>query len=198
MKTWLMMLLASVAGCLSGASADEPTNPSAGQNACQVPDNHILGPRVSDRPLPLLSGDAAHGFRPACTVPWTTLSPDKQSLPVVGCYQDNLLQLANDAACGPGTGRLWVSIRWVRTSGEQQRAQSTATATCQRLETGTYAATRDFPTTPCTPPGTAPDADANANAARPAATAAAPSLSTPGATTTTPAAPSAATPRPEP
>jgi len=195
MKTPLVVLLASVAGCLSGASADQPPSPSTGQNACRVPDNRVLGPRMSERPLPLLSGDAAHGFRPACTVPWSTLSPDKQSLPVVGCYQDNLLQLANDAACGPGTGRLWVSIRWVRTSGEQQRAQSTPTATCQRLETGTYAATRDFPATPCTPPGTAPDGDANA--ARPAATAAAPSLPTPGATATTPAAPSAATPRPE-
>jgi hypothetical protein len=192
MKNCLMTLLASMAGCLSGASADQPTTPPPGPNACQVPDNHILGPRVSDRPLPLLSGDAAHGFHPACSVPWTTLSAGKQPLPVVGCYQDNLLQLANDTACGPGTGRLWVSIRWVKTSGEQQRAQSTTT-TCQRLETGTYAATRDFPSTRCTPPATAPDADA----ARPAATATAPSPATPDATATTPAVSSGATPRPE-
>jgi hypothetical protein len=197
MKTWLMMLWVSVAGCLCGASADQPSAPSPGQNACQVPDNRILGPRMSGRPLPLLSGDATRGFRPACSVPWSTLSPDKQPLPVVGCYQDNLLQVANDAACGPGTGRLWVSIRWVQTSGEQQRAQSaqrTAT-TCQRLETGTYAATRDFPTAPCTPSGTAPDADANAP--RPAPAAVAPNPATPTATATTPATTSPAAPGPQ-
>lgn len=191
MKTWLRLLLLSTAACSRGPSADEP--PAAappGQNACQIPDNHILGPRMGERPLPLLSGDAAHGFRPACTVPWALLSPHNEPLPVVGCYQDNLLQVANDAACGHPTGRLWVSIRWVLTSGEKQGAQSTAT--CQRLETGTYAASRDFPTKPCVPRGNPPGADADS--ARQAT--AVPAPATPAASAATPAAPSGATPRP--
>jgi hypothetical protein len=195
MKTWPPILLVSLAACPSGAWADQPAaSPAPGQNACAVSDNVILGPRTAERPLPLLSGDAAHGFRAACAVPWTTLSPNKQPLPVVGCYQNNLLQVANDAACGPGTGRLWVSIRWVQTSGEKQRPQSTST-TCQRLETGTYAATRDFPTTVCAPAGTAPGADADS--ARPAAAATAASPATPAATAATPAASSGAPPRPQ-
>jgi hypothetical protein len=192
MKTWLRMLLACMGACAGGTSAaDEPAAASPPQSACQIPDNQILGPRMSERPLPLLSGDAAHGFHAACTVPWNALSPHDEPLPVVGCYQDNLLQVANDAACGHPTGRLWVSIRWVRTSGEKPHAQTTAT-TCQRLETGTYAATRDFPAQPCVPAGTVPAADAHL--ARPAG---APATATSAATPATPAAPSAATPRPE-
>jgi len=192
MKTWRVLLLACAGVCTRGASADEPVGASPGQSACQIPDNRITGPRMKERPLPLLSGDAAHGFRPACSVPWTTLSPHNDPLPVVGCYQDNLLQVANDAACGHATGRLWVSIRWVLTSGEKQRAPATA-ATCQRLETGTYAATRDFPTQPCVPAGTAPSAVSEA--ARPAATPS--SAATPGVTAAPPAAPPGATPRPQ-
>ena len=112
MKLRLLGLLAGAALCPGGVPADDPgATPAA--NACQIPDNRILGPRAADRPLPLLSGDASHGFRPACSVSWKALSPDGKPLPVVGCYQGNLLQLANDAACGGVTGRLWVSIRWV-------------------------------------------------------------------------------------
>ena len=98
--------------------ADEPARPRRRHDACQSPNNHILGPRSGDRPLPLLAGDAAHGFHPACAVPWATLSPTNQPLPVVGCFRGSLLQLDNDAACGHGTGRLWVSSRWVLTSAE--------------------------------------------------------------------------------
>src|SRR5258708_4525897 len=118
MKRWLLFALLGAAPAL-GIGADEPVK--AGRiDACLVLDNRILGPRSADRPLPLLAGDPARGFRPACAVPWSTLSPDNHALPVVGCYRDSLLQIANDAACGRGTGQLWVNTRWVVTSAERR------------------------------------------------------------------------------
>jgi hypothetical protein len=151
------MKRAMLIACLSlvssaSAVADNPpaaasataTSKAPVAGACQVQANRILGPRTQNRPLPLLAGDAEHGFHPACVVAWTSLSPNNQSLAVVGCYQNNLLQLENDAACGQGTGRLWVSSRWVLTSAELQHTQSRTAATCQRLDNSAVAATRDF------------------------------------------------------
>ena len=177
MKKSLLALL--IAATPAGVPADEPTPPPE-HDACRVPDNRILGPRTLNRPLPLLAGDPTDGFHPACAVPWATLSPNNQPLAVVGCYRGNLLQVANDSACGRGTGPLWVSLRWVVTSGEARQAQSRAT-TCQRLETGTYAATRDFQPD-CVPQGTTPRQPAGA----------APTA------TTAPASSSAPTPSPAP
>jgi hypothetical protein len=133
-----------IAGLSQGASGDEPAPPAKLQ-LCAVLENRIVGPRTADRPLPLLQGDPVHGsLRTACTVPWSTLSPDNRALPVTGCYRDSMLQIANAAACGRGTGPLWVSSRWVLTSAELQHAQIEG-AHCQKMETTAYAGTRDFP-----------------------------------------------------
>jgi hypothetical protein len=143
MKRWLLGALA--AGIPLGVAADEPSAP-AKDDACLILNNRVIGPRTADRPLPLLAGDPAHGFRPACSVPWSTLSPKNQALAVVGCFRGSLLQVANDAACGRGTGPLWVSSRWVVTSAEQQQQQpQKQVAVCQQLETHAWAGTRDFP-----------------------------------------------------
>jgi hypothetical protein len=128
--------------------ADPPASapaaaPVPAHENCLMFDNRILGPRTKDRPLPLLSGDAEHGFHPACAANWSQLSPNNQALPVLACFNNSLLQVANDAACGRGTGHLWVSSRWVVTSAEMQHPQARA-ATCQQLETGAWAGTRDF------------------------------------------------------
>jgi hypothetical protein len=164
MKTWLLLFFTTVTA--TGVLAEEPVPPPSGHDACQVQGNRILGPRTLNRPLPLLAGDPTGGFHPACTVPWTRLSPNNQPLPVVGCYRGNLLQVANDSACGRGTGPLWVSLRWVLTSGEARQAPARAT-TCQQLDTGTYAATRDFQPdcvsqspVPAKPPASAPASSA--------------------------------------
>jgi hypothetical protein len=141
MKRWLLLALVSAAAS-PGVPADEPARADK-PAACPLLNHRILGPRSGGRPLPLLAGDPAHGFRPACSVPWSTLSPDNQALPIVGCYQGSLLQVANDAACGRDTGPLWVSTRWVLTSADQPRPLNRAAA-CQHLETGALAATRDF------------------------------------------------------
>jgi hypothetical protein len=154
--TLRLVLTALIAGLSHAALGEEPRTPAKLQ-LCAVLENRIVGPRSADRPLPLLQGDPSHGgLRPACTVPWSTLSPGNAPLPVTACYQDSLLQIANDAACGRGTGPLWVSSRWVVTSAELQRAKTDA-ARCQKMETGAYAGTRDFPPS-CVPeqPRTAP------------------------------------------
>jgi hypothetical protein len=193
MKKWLSALL--IAAARAGVPADEPA-PLPAHDVCQVPDNRILGPRTLNRPLPLLAGDPTGGFHPACAVPWTTLSPDNQPLKVVACYRGNLLQVANDSACGRGTGPLWVSLRWVVTSGQARPAQTRAGA-CQQLETGTYAATRDFQPD-CVPQGAPQGQPARAPApAGGAAPASAPASSTSPVSATTPASSTAptATPR---
>jgi hypothetical protein len=185
MKKWLVALL--TAATPVGVPADGPAPPPA-HDACQVPDNRIIGPRTLNRPLPLLAGDPAGGFHPACAVPWKTLSPDNQPLKVLACYRGNLLQVANDSACGAGTGALWVSLRWVVTSGESRPAQTGTATTCQQLETGTYAATRDFQPD-CVPqgavtgqPARAPAPGSGATPAGAPASAAAPATPAPAAT----------------
>jgi len=141
MRRWLLLALASSAAVLA-VRADEP--PQADKDdACLMLNNRILGPRAADRPLPLLSGDSTRGFRAACAVPWSTLSPKNQSLPIVGCFHGNLLQVANDTVCGKGTGLLWVSARWVVTSADLEHREELL-AVCQQLETGAWAGTRDF------------------------------------------------------
>jgi hypothetical protein len=124
------------------ASADQPAAPEK-TDSCLVLNNRILGPRSSERPLPLLSGDPTHGFHAACTVPWSKLSPTNQPLPVTGCYQGSLLQVGNTAACGAPAGPLWINRRWVVTSAELSDSPSHA-AFCQQLETGAWAGTRDL------------------------------------------------------
>jgi hypothetical protein len=141
MKRWLLVALVSTVAS-PGVPADEPAHADK-TGVCLAPDNRILGPRSEDRPLPLLAGSPAHGFRPACSVLWSALSPNNQPLRIVGCFQGGLLQVANDVACGADTGPLWVSTRWVVTSADKQRTPSRA-ATCQHLETGALAATREF------------------------------------------------------
>jgi hypothetical protein len=137
---WLLWVCGALAPVAVAAQTPAPT-PAA--EACQRPDNRVLGPRSSNRPLPLLRGDAAHGFHPACTVPWRTLSPRNEALPVTGCFRGSLLQIPNDTACGAGTGPLWVSSRWVMTSAELKQPALRA-ATCQQLDTGAWAGTRAF------------------------------------------------------
>src|ERR1700733_12137834 len=132
MNKWLLMALLSF-GLVHEVPAAVPPAGTGALGLCKLPDNRIVAPRTRTRPLPLLAGDAAHGFHPACTVSWSSVSPNNESLPVVGCFQDSLLQVANDSACGRGTGRLWVSSRWVLTSADLLRAQSRVAATCQRL-----------------------------------------------------------------
>jgi len=188
MKKWLLALLAAAAP--AGLPAAEPASPPPARDACQVPDNRILGPRTLNRPLPLLAGDPSGGFHPACAVPWPTLSPDNQPLKVLACYRGNLLQVANDSACGRGTGPLWVSLRWVVTSGEARQAQPRAT-TCQQLQTGTYAATRDFQPD-CVPQGAAREPPARV----PAPTSGAAPASAPASSPAPPPTPTA-DPRPD-
>jgi hypothetical protein len=142
MKRSLLPYLLSAA-CAWAAWADEPAPAADKDDACLSIDNRILGPRSGDRPLPLLSGDPAHGFHPACAVAWKALSPANQPLPVVGCFHGSLLQIANTGACGQGTGPLWVSTRWVTTSAELAQPQKRL-AMCQQLETNAWAGTRDF------------------------------------------------------
>jgi hypothetical protein len=119
-----------------------------------------VGPRTKDRPLPLLTGDGAQGFRPACSVPWTVLSPNHAPITVEACYRDNLLQIANDHVCGSTKGKLWVSARWVLTSAAPA-SEDANVVVCQQLETGAYAATRSLKP-PCVPgnPTPAPSAAA--------------------------------------
>lgn len=134
-----MALLAVTAGITR--ADDKPT--AAPADACLMLNNRILGPRTENRPLPLLRGDAAHGFTPACSAAWSLISPKNEPVPVSACYQGSLLQVPNDSACGAGTGKLWVSARWVVTSADLAQGNQRA-AVCQQLETGAWAGTRAF------------------------------------------------------
>jgi hypothetical protein len=138
----LVLLLAP-----STAPATDP--PAAAVSDCAAPNNRILGPRTQGRLLPLMSGDATHGFRPACTLPWSAISPKNEPLPVSACFRGALLQVDIDAVCGAGKGKLWISSRWVVTSAEPAPRRDKA-ASCQQLQTGAYAATRTLPP-PCVP-----------------------------------------------
>jgi hypothetical protein len=138
-------------------ATDEPTpaTPAAATPGCGVANLRIVGPRTKDRPLPLMSGDGAHGFKPACRVSWTVLSPNHEPLSVEACYRDSLLQIANDTACGASRAKLWVSARWVITSAGP--ASQDAKVVCQQLETGAYAGTRALKP-PCVPGNPTPAA----------------------------------------
>ncbi|HYL70285.1 MAG TPA: hypothetical protein VEY89_03170 [Candidatus Dormibacteraeota bacterium] len=117
-------LIPALAGTLvlSAVQADPPAPPGGKFDLCQALNNRILAPRSPERPLPLLAGDPSKGLRPACTVPWSSLSPAGQPLDVLSCFEGSLLQIENNSACGQGTGYLWINSRWVRTSAEEQRA----------------------------------------------------------------------------
>jgi hypothetical protein len=141
MKRWLLAGLVSTLTS-PGVPADEPA-PAHKAPVCLMLNHRILGPRTADRPLPLLAGSPAGGFRLACSAPWSALSPNNQPLQIVDCFAGSLLQVANEAACGRDTGPLWVNTRWVVTTADKQRTQKRA-ATCQQLETGALAASRDF------------------------------------------------------
>jgi hypothetical protein len=169
---WLAVL-----GVLAAAAvpAGEPPAKTAAPAECLMLNNQILGPRTQGQTLPLLSGDESHGFLPACSVPWSTLSPRNAPLPVVACFRGSLLQIANHDVCGRETGPLWVSARWVvTTAGLAQR--QTRVALCHQLETGAWAGTRDFHVE-CTPTANTPPASeppAKAGSPRSAADAPAP------------------------
>ena len=135
--------LALLCAAAVGAWAAEPPPPAAPPQACQMPNNRVLGPRSGDRPLPLLSGDPQHGFHSACAAPWSTLSPKNEALPVAECIQGSLLRLDHVSACGLPAGPMWISSRWVITSAELSHT-TTKAATCQQLETGAWAGTRDL------------------------------------------------------
>jgi len=162
-----------------GVPADEPAAVDK-PAVCLMLNQRILGPRSGDRPLPLLAGSPARGFRPACSAPWSALSPNNQPLKIVDCFRGSLLQVANEAACGRDTGPLWVSTRWVVTTADKQRTQTRA-ASCQQLETSALAATRDFGLG-CVPQKKElpPKAEATQHAPAPAS-AAAPASSAPAA-----------------
>jgi hypothetical protein len=169
MRSWL---LAAVGIVSAGAvRADEPAPLATGSEACPA-DNAILRPRTPDRPLPLLSGDPAHGFHPACTVRWSTLNPTDRSLPITGCFQASLVRIDNDSACGRNTGPLWVNTRWVVMRRNLAPPPEKPLATCEQLETSALAASREFKPE-CAPresSAAAPSAPASADkAARPAA-----------------------------
>jgi hypothetical protein len=148
---WLALL-----GVLATAvvSAGEPPAKPAAPPECLMLNNQILGPRTQGQNLPLLSGDESHGFLPACSVLWSTLSPRNEPLPVVACFRGSLLQIANHDACGRETGPLWVSARWVVTTTDLAQ-QHTRVALCHQLETGAWAGTRDFHVD-CRPTANAP------------------------------------------
>jgi hypothetical protein len=167
MRLYLFVLLAAA----TVVRADEPlaTPAAKAPAACQMPNNRILGPRSADRPLPLLAGDPQHGFHAACTVPWSTLSPKNEGLPVRECFQGSLLRIDNSTACGDVSGPLWVGSRWVLTSADLNRTASRKAA-CQQLETGAWAGTRDLDLG-CIPQKTGSDAKADAaSATRPGTT----------------------------
>jgi hypothetical protein len=123
------------------ARADPPAQPPPA-DLCKVPNNTIVAANTRGRPLPLLKGDPAHP-QLACQVPWSKLSPDDRPLPVAGCFAGKLLQIPNDSACGPDTGRLWVEHRWVVTQADSVPT-ARSQAVCQHLNTSTNAATREF------------------------------------------------------
>ncbi len=197
MRAWVLLTLCC-ALVAAAARAQEPH--AAAADTCLTLNNRVLGPRSGERPLPLLAGDPTHGFHAACTVPWSTLSPHNQALPVTECFRGSLLQVANDSACGQSTGPLWVSSRWVVTSAQLQRPQARA-ATCQQLETGAWAGTRAY-TFDCVPqkkelqPATEENARKRTESPAPVAPAA-PDAAT-VASTSPPATAPAARPKPHP
>lgn len=148
MTRWLPAILLGLSAALA-ARADPPAA-AASATACAVPHLAITGPRAGERPLPLLSGDPVQGFRTACSVPWSTLSPKGLPLPVLGCFQGSLLQVSATAVCPSVSGPLWVSSRWVKTTADRppgsgaDQSRTAAQATCEQLQTGAYAATRDY------------------------------------------------------
>jgi hypothetical protein len=134
--------LALLLAALPAAQAAEP-KAAAADDGCVMLNNRILGPRAQGRPLPLLRSDPARGFVAACTAPWSAISPKNEPLPVEGCFKGSLLQIANDTACGAGTGKLWIGARWVVTSADLAQGPERV-AVCQQLETGAWAGTRAF------------------------------------------------------
>jgi len=171
MRGWVLLM---ACGWLAPGlgKADPPPAPAAGDSCLKI-DNRVLGPRTSERPMPLVRGDETRGFHTACMVSWRTLSPRNDPLSVTDCFRGSLLQIANDSACGSGTGPLWVSSRWVMTSAEFEKPRSHA-ATCHQLETGAWAGTRayDFDCVPqkkeLEPEAAAPNTSAPAHAVTPA------------------------------
>jgi hypothetical protein len=166
------LLLTVLLAAAPFAQAAEPKVPAA-DDGCLMLNNRILGPRVEDRPLPLLRGDPAHGFVPACSVKWSVISPRNEPVPVEGCFRGSVLQIANDSACGADTGHLWVGARWVVTTADLEHGTERV-AVCEQLETGAWAGTRAF-SFGCKPRSRElkPDAKPHETAPQPAATPAA-------------------------
>jgi hypothetical protein len=135
-------------------AADPPAPPNSPAPAatpasdCMVADMWVVGPRTQGRPIPLLRGDSVHGYAPACTLPWTAISPKNAPLAIAACFGGGLLQIDTVAVCGAGKGRLWVSSRWVVTTAKSTPKDKAAG--CQQLQTNAYAATRTLPA-PCVP-----------------------------------------------
>lgn len=130
------------------APADPPVPAASVAPECAAPGTWVIGPRTQGRPLPLLSGDSVHGFKPACTLPWSAISPRNAPLAIAACFRGGLLQIDSDVVCGAGKGRLWISSRWVITTAKS--APKDQAAGCQQLQTSAYAATRTLPA-PCVP-----------------------------------------------
>ncbi len=141
MKPAVWVLAVAAAAPLCVQAADPKAAPKDG--GCLMLNDRILGPRTENRPLPLLRGDPEHGFTPACAAMWNVLSPNNQPLPVEACFHGSLLQVPNDSACGPKTGKLWIGTRWVITTVDLVQGTDHA-AVCQQLETGAWAGTRAF------------------------------------------------------
>jgi hypothetical protein len=129
-------------------AADPPAPAASAASDCMAPDMWVVGPRTQGRPIPLMSGDSVHGYKPACTLPWTAISPKNAPLAIAACFRGGLLQIDSAAVCGAGKGRLWVSSRWVVTTAKS--APKDKAAGCQQLQTSAYAATRTLPA-PCVP-----------------------------------------------
>ncbi len=96
-----------------------------------------------------MSGDPVRGFKPACTLPWSAISPRNAPLAVTACYRSGLLQIDAGALCGVDKGKLWISSRWVQTT-TAPAPQKDKTTDCRELQTEAYAATRGLPA-PCEP-----------------------------------------------
>lgn len=138
---WLAIILV---GMTLNLRAEEPAVKYP--DGCRTLHDQVLAPKLSDRALPLLTGGVIKGFRPACTLRWSALSPKNEPIAVKACVGDDLVQLENDTACGAGTGRLWVSRRWVVTQSDlaHRTNPSTGKILCQQLETASSAVTRGF------------------------------------------------------
>ena len=124
---------------------------------CSSGIGRITAPRTQGRPIPLMSGDAEHGFRPACSVAWSALSPTGAPIAIAACFRGNLLQLDNDSVCAGVKGKLWVSMRWVvihpmptPVAAPHPAGDDSKGVVCQHVDTGSYAGTRGLPP-PCVP-----------------------------------------------